>query len=286
VPGDENTGEPAGVGVPLASIGLAAQAPPIGVSAAPLGSAPAVQIARGQPAAAVLSFTLSRIAEDRSAPAVLLDAVAARVLDAGGAPLDPELVLSTLELRRDGRLLGVWTPGTGAITAGGARVALTTPDTLVGGGERAYVLAMGLATGAPAGRLRLELPSSGAFEARDLESGASVAILLDAPLGSDTLTLYEAPHNYPNPFAPDRERTTISYVLDRDGEVAIDIFTLFGDRVWSQQLAAGANGGRAGLNEVSWDGRNGNGDAIRNGVYLCRVRGAGLEARWKIALAR
>ncbi len=75
-------------------------------------------------------------------------------------------------------------------------------------------------------------------------------------------------------------------MLAGDAPVEIEIFTLFGDRVWAQSIPAGDPGGRAGLNAVPWDGRNEAGQAVRNGVYHCRVRGGGLNHMMKIAAIR
>ena len=121
---------------------------------------------------------------------------------------------------------------------------------------------------------------------RDAASGSGLSIQLEAPLRSSTLSLFEQPHNYPNPFTPAREQTRIAYALGQSGRVEVAVYTLFGDRVWSQRFDAGGPGGASGLNEVTWDGRNGQGEVVRNGVYLCRVNGAGLDVRWKIAVVR
>jgi flagellar hook assembly protein FlgD len=90
----------------------------------------------------------------------------------------------------------------------------------------------------------------------------------------------------PNPFAPEREMAAIAYVLESDASVAIEIFTLLGDRVWSRAITAGDVGGRAGLNEVAWDGRNTAGQPVRNGVYHCRIRGGDVDRMVKIAAIR
>ncbi|MBI3539809.1 MAG: hypothetical protein HY076_06010, partial [Candidatus Eisenbacteria bacterium] len=70
----------------------------------------------------------------------------------------------------------------------------------------------------------------------------------NAPGGSVT--------NYPNPFHAPLEPTTIAYKLDDDATVTLRIFTLSGDLVLHRTYVRGAVGGRSGLNEVTWDGRN------------------------------
>jgi hypothetical protein len=199
-----------------------------------------------------------------------------------GAAADPQAVLGGLELRRDaadGPVAAVWT--------GGGPPSLVLADTLAGQGARTYVLALSARAGAPAGSYRLELGGAGTVFASDLTTGDPVSVLLTGgTVESSPFTLYEGPHAVPNPFGPGRETAQLTYVLDQDAAVEIQIFTLFGDRVWSQALAAGANGGRAGLNQVAWDGRNESGESVRNGVYHCRIRGGGIDAMVKVAAIR
>ena len=55
------------------------------------------------------------------------------------------------------------------------------------------------------------------------------------------------------------------------------------------QFAAGEPGGSAGVNAgVYWDGRNGDGDVVLNGVYIARIDVAegGLKAMLKMAVVK
>ncbi|MBA7474325.1 hypothetical protein ES707_09673 [subsurface metagenome] len=80
--------------------------------------------------------------------------------------------------------------------------------------------------------------------------------------------------NYPNPFpAFGRNDTTIQYYLKDDADVAIAIYDLMGNLVKIFEKRKGENGGKGGeLNKVEWDGRNGRGDMVANGGYICRVQ--------------
>ena len=71
--------------------------------------------------------------------------------------------------------------------------------------------------------------------------------------------------NHPNPFNP---QTTISYTLPRDMPVALAIFDVEGKLV--KTLHAGT--GRAGYNEIEWDGTDANGETVSSGVYLYRLQ--------------
>jgi predicted RNA-binding protein with TRAM domain len=81
--------------------------------------------------------------------------------------------------------------------------------------------------------------------------------------------------NYPNPFHPGVQPTTIAYVLSDDANVRMRIYTLGGDRVLERNFARGGPGGFAGLNEIPWDGRNGKGNIVASGGYIVLVEAQG-----------
>ena len=81
--------------------------------------------------------------------------------------------------------------------------------------------------------------------------------------------------NYPNPFHPDETPTTIAYVLDDDAQVRVRIYTVSGSLVVDRTHASGDTGGSAGLNEIQWDGRNGDGEPVASGGYIVYVEAEG-----------
>ncbi len=81
--------------------------------------------------------------------------------------------------------------------------------------------------------------------------------------------------NYPNPFHPPVEGTTLAWKLDDFAEVTLRIFTQSGDLVLRQVFPRNSPGGMAGLNEWVWDGRNGNGQVVASGGYVALVEAAG-----------
>lgn len=93
--------------------------------------------------------------------------------------------------------------------------------------------------------------------------------------------------NYPNPFAAGRQSTHVAFFLAADAKVTMDVCTLTGERVI--RLLDGA-ARPAGLNDdLTWDGRNGRGEVVRNGTYvLCiDVQGpGGGKLRRKLAVVR
>jgi hypothetical protein len=93
--------------------------------------------------------------------------------------------------------------------------------------------------------------------------------LVDPNAGGGTVT------NYPNPFHPDEAPTTIAYVLQDNASVRLRIYTLSGGLVLDRQFATGDQGGQAGLNEVTWDGRNGDGEIVASGGYIALIEAEG-----------
>jgi hypothetical protein len=97
--------------------------------------------------------------------------------------------------------------------------------------------------------------------------------------------------NYPNPFHPPQEGTKIAYKLDDNATVTMRIFTLSGNLVLQRRYATGDPGGQIGLNEVVWDGKNGEGKVVASGGYIALIEAQGTGEtlhviRHKIAVVR
>ena len=97
--------------------------------------------------------------------------------------------------------------------------------------------------------------------------------------------------NYPNPFHPQEEPTTIAWKLDDDATVTLRLYTQSGDLVRQEVFPRGGAGGRAGLNQWAWDGRNGDGSSVASGGYLLLIEAQGMGEtlhvmRRKIAVVR
>jgi hypothetical protein len=97
--------------------------------------------------------------------------------------------------------------------------------------------------------------------------------------------------NYPNPFHPGSEPTTIAYVLSDNATVTLRIFTQTGQPVMQHVFSTGAIGGMSGLNEFVWDGRNGDGKYVASGGYIALIEAQGKgetvnTMRRKIAVVR
>ncbi len=95
--------------------------------------------------------------------------------------------------------------------------------------------------------------------------------------------------NYPNPFNPLSGPTAIIYQLDSDRDVSLLLFNISYELILKKDLTATLNGGKAGDNSVTWDGRNHFGDLVGNGVYFIRIvdRHTGnVLVKGKIAVSR
>jgi hypothetical protein len=113
-------------------------------------------------------------------------------------------------------------------------------------------------------------------------SGQPLTIQPAGPLGFPYLSptihvssgsLKESFASYPNPFIPAQGLCRIAFFLVQDARVTCDIHALSGDRVTrlldGQPLASGMH------DDLTWDGRNENGDLVRNGTYLLRIQVSG-----------
>jgi hypothetical protein len=115
-------------------------------------------------------------------------------------------------------------------------------------------------------------PGRSGVEARSNDLSALLQIetaLVDPGMPGGSVT------NYPNPFHPGESPTTIAYKLADDANVALRIYTLSGDLVLEKRFSSGATGGRSGLNEFIWDGRNGDGRLVATGAYILDITAKG-----------
>lgn len=97
---------------------------------------------------------------------------------------------------------------------------------------------------------------------------------------------------YPNPISFNRwdAALKLSYVLSRDADVTVSIYTMLGEKVFDKSFTAGDNGGKLGLNaHFNWKGRNVYQAKVANGIYLCQITatdpaGQSKHAKTKIAV--
>jgi len=75
--------------------------------------------------------------------------------------------------------------------------------------------------------------------------------------------------NYPNPFDPGSDiTTTISYTLSKASSISLYLFDLAGNTIAKKTYSSDQSGGKAGYNEVTWDGKSDAGNYVGNGIYI------------------
>jgi hypothetical protein len=78
---------------------------------------------------------------------------------------------------------------------------------------------------------------------------------------------------FPNPFGYNRAQTEIQYFLPTSCDVTMSIYDPFGNLVITRKYQQGSEGAKNGINKITWDGRNGKGKPVANGVYVFKVWG-------------
>jgi len=110
---------------------------------------------------------------------------------------------------------------------------------------------------------------------------ADFTVSFASGLGDDEGTLpiaFELAQNSPNPFTA---QTRISFVLQEEGPISLEVFNLLGQKV--KTLQDGYL--QAGEYESGWDGCDDNGKALSSGIYFYRlVSGDGLECKKMLLL--
>lgn len=84
---------------------------------------------------------------------------------------------------------------------------------------------------------------------------------------------------HPNPFNP---ATTLRFQLAKEGQATVRIYSIAGRLVrelLAEPLAAGPH-------DVTWNGRDDQGQSVASGVYLVQMRAPGFAAAKKITLVK
>jgi hypothetical protein len=89
---------------------------------------------------------------------------------------------------------------------------------------------------------------------------------------------------FPNPFSSNREVQNLDFSLVQDAEVSLKIYTLQGALV--RTLAEKSRLQGDGRKLFTWDGRNGEGSLVVNGVYLAVLEVGGLRSTLKLAVLK
>jgi hypothetical protein len=107
-------------------------------------------------------------------------------------------------------------------------------------------------------------------ESSDVETG------LDNPNAPKTFSLFQ---NQPNPFNP---TTQISYYLPKASHAKLTVYNVLGQSV--RVLYDGYQ--EAGMQTVTWDGRNSDGVELSSGIYFYRLQAGDFNQTKKMSLMK
>jgi len=274
---DVNTGYTVTItGQMPATSGLTQLMPPPTELLVGLDSEMPAAIAPGARGVETATISLTNTAASGSGPITLEHLI---VMASGG---DGRLVpagaaADVVELWADGALVG-WSDTLG-VDSTTAFVSLSSPMVIQPQETRSLTLLVdydaapavsSVRFGVDAGGIGIRQPQS-ALLLIDIEPVAGESFPMWTDVGSfNQLSLSDSYSNYPNPFAAGGESTRFVYYLPGDAAVSLVIWSVRGERVTTIR----DNDSRpAGLYQDDvWDGRNGRGTVVLNGVYIAELR--------------
>ena len=219
------------------------------------------------------------------AGAIRMTSITIEAADREFAALDLGAVVNDLALLRN----GVVVASRFGLSSDSTTARLTFPGGLVidPAGSAILELHMRLKDAPSEAGIRLGVDASGI----EVEQPSGALLLIEVrpaagqnfPLWTNAASLSPASldasySNFPNPFAAGRENTTFAFYLPQPGRVTLRIWTPRGDEVLTlidEERPAGM------YQSDRWDGRNGKGVSVVNGVYVAEleVRFDGGESR-------
>ncbi len=257
-----------GAALPVSS-GLGRIVPPSTQLVVDLGDLAPATLVRGQSGVDLANLRLANGASPGSAE-LRVRGLHLRSTDQSGAVVAIGTVLSELEVYEGGGRIAVaanLSPDstTAFLDFGEIAVPVGSPrDLVIRGSLDETTEVEGLRIGFEAGDL--VVVSTGVVVSP--EAGKSFPLWTSAS-SLETASFAESYSNFPNPFRAGRESTTFAYYLDTSAQVSLRVFMLTGEPVVTVLDAAAKSAGMH--QEDQWDGRNGSGRTIRNGVYLARI---------------
>jgi len=103
------------------------------------------------------------------------------------------------------------------------------------------------------------------------------AVSEENPIVKPAVTMLNS--NYPNPFNPE---TTISFSVNQDSRVSIDVYNVKGQKV--KNLVNDVR--TAGQHSVVWNGKDANGRDVASGIYFYQMKADGYTATKKMILMK
>lgn len=242
-------------------VSAASELPPL-VSPSGAGPVPAARLVLRHPGPA-------------GAGPIAVDHVRVNAADAAGAEIPIGSVAGALELSLGGGPIAQAAPAAGALDA---LLAFASPVEIAAGDSLVFALTLQPRAADPAARFRVGWRSDGIGVVQPASALLAVAVLAapgaSFPMWTDVAAfasgdLGASYANFPNPFAAGRDATTFAYLLPGPGRATLRIWTPRGEPVVTLLDSAPVP---AGLRQSDrWDGRNGRGDVVANGVYVAEL---------------
>jgi len=120
--------------------------------------------------------------------------------------------------------------------------------------------------------------SSGSIDATYLINSNSVSSMKTLSFNKTPIQ-FKLNQNYPNPF---NSSTTISYVLEKDSQVKLEIFNLLGQNIRTLVNTKNSKG----FHNVYWDGLNNNGKQLSTGNYIYKISSGSFIKSKKMTLIK
>jgi hypothetical protein len=301
-PIDQNTDSSATVEVRQVTISVQTEPKRLFVQMLPPPSAgPVVQ---GEQSTLLMRLKLTNEG-NRFSSNILLREFTLHVLDRNNAPLHANSVIKTLQVvdsHRPAQVLGRLAT---IPAADSFKISFAPADTLFGGVPDSVDVVVDIADNNASGSaFRLTFAKTADVDAIDQESRQAVEIVfldergnnVDAEQVTSQKRVINAANfaasffNYPNPFSPmidnaDGTRgTKFYYSSPQPADVELRIYTLLGELVYERSFKANDPAGRP--KNLSWNGRNGNGDPVLNGVYIAILKTSAGTATTKVAVVK
>ncbi len=217
---------------------------------------------------------------------ILVSSLTVHATDQSGADVPVNSAFTTLGLSYAGGAFPLNVTGNSSALA-----ALNAPISVTGT-VLPVTLFADVAPTVTAQTLKFSIANSAAITANDVPSGTVSISTVGDPTGFPMVSgvmvftdgeLAKTYGNYPNPFHAGSEPTTIEFNLQTASTVSLEIYDVMGNRVRSLLKNAALP---AGIQRVPWDGENGMGSLVLNGIYFAQLDVNGAKLLLKIAVVK
>lgn len=296
-PRDENTGQKLELDITKESIGITTETSKLAMRNLEIQRSSAV--VNGQGDVEMFRFKAENLGEV-GASNILLNGLDIEFIDRMGNLISADQVVTGISVKSARRGNMLYQSGSG-LSSEKLQLNFTTPDTLQPLQPDSVVIMVDVADNNAAKSFSLRVNSTEDVRAVDQESKRMVLVeflnALNQPvqeLASKSAVLisndFETSfRNAPNPFSPDEDIfTEFQYVLQQSTEIELHIYTLFGELVKIFNFSAadweGTYDGQS--KKIRWDGRNGEGRPVVNGLYLAVLKTSAGIATTKVAIVK